>query len=1599
MRKIMISTIVSALMMFLPLSVASAAGQPKLTYSALNGSITAEADWYYNVNSGDEVNEGAYVFLTFTPDQYYTLQSVTVEEYVAGEDAQVAPRGIPVHPGNVIDITEEVLNYSYDEQYYYEFYMTNKSKFFKAVFVEKIIEFEDDNVKAICVQLWDSNDDGELSEKEAATVTSLGNAFKDNTSIRRFNELRFFKGISTLPDGTFQNCSSLESIEIPSSVRSVGTGLFYGCTSLTSLRVSEGNPTFDSRNNCNAIIEKTTNTLIIGCQNTSIPNSVTSIGNSAFANCSSLTSIRIPNSVTTIGGYAFLSCTGLTNIVIPNSVTTIGDYTFNGCSSLESVEIPNSVNYIGSYQFVGCDELTDIRWTPNAATEATSPIVSSSNCILYLFKESGNSEKVEQLASLFNGQFKAIYVVEGTLELTASRSEERDNDYRYYYYCTYYEPDLGLLITDGQAQAFTVTYDAPSTTLHAVEEDVVYPGNPVIFRSTQSKVTLYLVSNHSGTNTADNDLQGTTEEMTVEQSDNIYVLYNGNFYLTEGTIPAHKTYLDLSSVLTTPERLSFIEDGVDNTDGYMLTYSVSDGTITAATSATTLKSGDMVPKNAYVTLTFTPEPYDTLQSVTLQEYVLGKYAQAAPRGPQVHPGVTDITETVLSSFDGNNYYYRFYQPDKNRHFKVVFTEKIIEFADDNVKAICVQRWDTSGDGELSEKEAAAVTSIGTVFKGKTDIRQFNELRFFTAINTIPNNAFLNCTNLESIKLPQSVISIGTSAFDGCSALRNITMSGSLTSIGNYAFRSSALRNIVIPASVTAIGTEAFYGCSSLTSMSVAEGNTIYDSRDYCDAIIKTSTNTLVFGCRYTMIPETVTAIGAKAFGGLTTLTGITIPASVTSIGDQAFIGCTGLRSIALPASVNSIGYAPFYGCSSMTSMSVAEGNSKYDSRDNCKAIIETSTNTLVAGCKSTTIPTTVATIGRAAFAGQTSMSRIEIPYLVEGIETEAFMNCSNLTKAIIANTITTIGEKAFEGTNLSEITCYITELFTIAENIFTEDAYNNATLYVFRGEKSHYEGISAWNKFQNIIELDDCLLKMTQDEKAILTQAYNDLNGSRWTNKWDLSGMLTEKRLPGVLTADGHVSSVVIPNNNATGSFPYILLQLPALTTLDLSHNHLSGQTDDNSLLGEMSESINKIDISYNQLEGNIGALIAQMDETDMLIANHNNFSELTPALEADTEKSIDLTYQTISGTVSLDINDEPEAFFNALPSILRNGHDNAVSFTLADKNSSPAWKLNINSGDQLQVSPVNGKHIYRETRDFENYCVVSNGLASGSTFKAFLVFDDGDANYDGDVDILDVQTILSYMFNEWPNTQLFNYTAANLFADSRINVQDIVKTVNIIIDTPVDDSAPANRRQANGQEAALNNAYISDGALCLQLTEPITVIDLTIQGASTSQIRSLLPAGEWQCLMKTKGNQTRLVIFSPMCSELPDGTHQLIQTSADEVVVTNIQLANKNVNFVDVDYLESEPTVIASITADDALCKVSGQNLDLMLKNDAKSVQMKVYAPDGRLIDSFSLQNAPAGVHHMGDNIQPGTYIVNVTVTDETGNVRKSTSKVLIQR
>ena len=427
----------------------------------------------------------------------------------------------------------------------------------------------------------------------------------------------------------------------------------------------------------------------------------------------------------------------------------------------------------------------------------------------------------------------------------------------------------------------------------------------------------------------------------------------------------------------------------------------------------------------------------------------------------------------------------------------------------------------------------------TVTHKWTDWDDFNDSLLYVGDVTIPANitfngttytvtiigshAFYDCLGLTSINIPNTITTIGSYAFNGCSGLTSITIPYSVTTIGAIAFGNCiGLTSFTLPNSVDTFGEDDFLnpleGCSGLTNITVEPGNMVYDSRDNCNAIIKTETNTMISGCQATVIPRSVTCILTYAFNGCNNLTSIFIPNTVTSIIGSYDYYLTGL----------------FSGCDNLVSIIVEEGNPNYDSRDNCNAIIETATNTLIAGCGNSIIPNTVTAIGNSAFGGCTSLSSINFPpsiktigqYAfgicsvtnltlgqVDSIAPRAFWYCTQLKHVTIPNSVVvtqsytayswfwycwelmsvTIGSgMGYMGTmfihcpNITKVTCLattppITDRWAthtddghkkIASN-FDDEVYGQATLYVPAESVEAYQAARYWKDFQDIRPLGD----------------------------------------------------------------------------------------------------------------------------------------------------------------------------------------------------------------------------------------------------------------------------------------------------------------------------------------------------------------------------------------------------------------------------------------------------------------------------------------------------------------------------------------------
>ena len=792
-----------------------------------------------------------------------------------------------------------------------------------------------------------------------------------NELVMGFSSTIIPNSVTNIGYGAFYGCTGLTSIEIPNSVTSIRDKAFYGCTSLTSIEipnsvtlivensfsrcsglstivVDPGNPVYDSRNQCNAIIETDTNKLCAGCSNTVIPNSVASIGGGAFDGCTGLTSIKIPKSVTSIGAAAFFDCTGLTSIEIPNSVTSIGDSAFSGCTGLTSIKIPNSVTSIGDYAFSSCSGLTTIF------VDSSNPVYDSRNQCNAIIKTNTN----ELIAGCSNT------VIPNSV---ASIGEEAFRG------CT----GLTLIeipnsVTSIGDYAITHCYELTSIILRSTippslghiafesSADYIYvpAGSVDDYKSRWSDYADRIQPFY------------TKEELAKLDSQDIPQPNNVIYYTSSVVWPVTPNKTDVYGATIVSNEYSggaglITFDGgvtsIEHIDGRgIITFdgdvtSIGDSAFSGCTSLTSIKipnSVTSIGEQAFIYCT-------GLTSIKIPNSVTGI-------GDSAFYGCTDLTSIEI--------------PNSVTHIGVFAFSNCTGLTSVEIPNSVTRIGDSafSGCTGLTSIEIPnSVTHIGVfAFSNCTGL---TSVEIPNSVTSIGKHAFSSCSGLTTIVvdssnpvydsrsqcnaiirtdtnelvmgfsntvIPNSVTRIGDSAFSGCTGLTSIKIPNSVTSIDHWAFYGcTGLTSIEIPNSVTSIDHWAFYGCSGLTTIVVDPSNPVYDSRNQCNAIIRTDTSELVMGFSSTIIPNSVTRIGDSAFYGCTGLTSIEIPDSVTdidvfafsnctgltsieihnsvkSIGASAFNKCTGLTSVEIPNSVTSIGYGSFYDCTGLTSIIV-----------------------------------------------------------------------------------------------------------------------------------------------------------------------------------------------------------------------------------------------------------------------------------------------------------------------------------------------------------------------------------------------------------------------------------------------------------------------------------------------------------------------------------------------------------------------------------------------------------------------------------------------------------------------------------------------------
>ena len=790
------------------------------------------------------------------------------------------------------------------------------------------------------------------------------------------------------------NNSNVKKVVIEDGVTSIGNSAFNECISLTSITIPDSVTSIGTYafSGCRSLTSIT------------IPDSVTSIGAYAFQSCSNLTSITIPDSVTSIGASAFNSCSGLTSITIPDSVTSIGNFAFSYCISLTSITIPDSVTSIGSYAFYNCKNLTTISLSCKSS-----------------LKKSDFGDKAD-LVSYTNQ-----HLLTKTAAKAATCSESGNKEYWTCEHCGKY------FLSDDSNPETAKAVELSETVISASHKLTKVEAKDATCTEDGNKE--YWTCEHCGKYFLSDDTNPETAK-AVELSETILpAIQHKNAELRNSSEPT-ETAPGYSGDLYCPDCDKVVEKGYTYWNEGNLTWKLyEDGTLNiSGTGAMKDYNDDDNPSPVY-------------QNSNVKKVVIEK-------------GVTSIGNYAFSGCLG-------------------------------LKSITIP------DG---------ITSIGDhAFDSCINLRS---ITLPDSITSIGMWAFYNCWNVSSIIIPDGVTSIEDFTFNSCISLTSITIPNSVTNIKSSAFHNCAdLTSITIPDSVTSIGYAAFSNCDSLQTISLGCGSALKKS-DFGDqanlvsytnqhlltkteAKAKTCTedgNKEYWTCEHCgkyFLSDDTNPETAKAVEQSETI----IPASheLTKVKEEKAPTCTEdgnkeywtcehcgkyflsddtnpetakaveLSETILPAiqhknaelrnasepTETSPGYSGDLYCPDCDK--VLEKGYTYWNEGNLTWKLDADGTLTISGTgamkdydyyynnpspaynnsnvKKVVIEDGVTSIGNSAFYNCDGLTSITIPKSVTSIENYAFYNCTGLTSITIPDSVTSIGDSVFEKcSNLSNIT-------------------------------------------------------------------------------------------------------------------------------------------------------------------------------------------------------------------------------------------------------------------------------------------------------------------------------------------------------------------------------------------------------------------------------------------------------------------------------------------------------------------------------------------------------------------------------------------------
>lgn len=519
--------------------------------------------------------------------------------------------------------------------------------------------------------------------------------------------------------------------------------------------------------------------------------------------------------------------------------------------------------------------------------------------------------------------------------------------------------------------------------------------------------------------------------------------------------------------------------------------------------------------------------------------------------------------------------------------------------------------------------------------------------------------------------------------------------------------------------------------------------------------------------------------------------------------------CSGLTSVTIGNGVTRILALAFSDCQKLTFIKVEDGNEKFDSRNNCNAIIETATNTLCIGCKNTVIPNSVTSIGSEAFYGCTSLTSITIPNNVISVDRWAFQNCSSLTAVNIGSSISSISDEAFaDCLGLYDVYCYAENVPTTVFNVFNNSPIASATLHVPGASLGAYSTTAPWSGFGTIMPIE------TIDDRSEQTL---DLTELPTLTSGNAAYTLPEQTDQGLaLTwsiADATIASIsgyqLTPLSGGTTTVT--ATQAGNSQYLPFTKSYTLTVADETLLNNRLYAETVKLRAGASKTFG------LKLDNTMSFIACEF-YLQLPEGVRIETDEDGYLIAELVSGRInrhSLEVNHVGNGLYHFLCYSSRNN-----AFV---GNSGDLFTLTVTCDENVLSDTYTAtiKDIMFSDQDKQQVDLLD------SSFDVVVTdIIPGDANGDEKINVMDVVEIVSYIMSNASDS--FVFAAADIDENGTINVMDLVNVVSLIMTNTNQPTAAPRRRSAAPKQADA-------------VTDELTVADFSIAAGETKEVSMVL--------------------------------------------------------------------------------------------------------------------------------------------------------------